>query len=351
MSGFARIWSWTRRRLFPGPLGTVMTLTLAVMMVWALVPLIDWAVIDAHFAGADRSACVGEGACWVFIRLRLAQFVYGFYPEGARWRVDLAFVLFIGLVGGVIGGRRHRGLFAGLLFVVYPWLAWDLLAGGVAGLAPVPSEKWGGLMLTLTAAVAGMLGSAPLGVGLALARRSKLPVVRLLAIAFIELWRGLPLIAVLFVASVMLPLFLPGGFVPDKLVRALIGMTLFTSAYVAEVVRGGLQAIPKGQYEAARALGLSYTQMTVRVILPQALRLVVPGLVNTFVSLFKDSTLLLIIGLFDLLGIVQAAATDPAWLGHAREGYIFAGAVFWAFCFALSRLGRRFEVTAGGGRS
>jgi len=351
MRGLAQIWSWARPRLFPGPVGTVVTLSLALLVGWALVPLIDWAITDAHFAGADRSACTGEGACWVFIRMRLAQFVYGFYPDAARWRVDAALILFLGLLIAVIRARRRRGLFAGLLFLVYPGLAWGLLAGGIFGLAAVPTEKWGGLMLTLTAAIAGMLGSAPLGVALALARRSKLPVVRALAIAFIELWRGVPLIAVLFMASVMLPLFLPGGVVPDKLLRALIGITLFTSAYVAEVVRGGLQAIPRGQFEAARALGLNEVQMTVRIILPQALTLVVPGLVNTFVSLFKDSTLLLIIGLFDLLGMVQAAATDPAWLGYAREGYVFAGAVFWAFCFALSRVGRRFEVTQTGGRA
>jgi general L-amino acid transport system permease protein len=190
----------------------------------------------------------------------------------------------------------------------------------------------------------------PIGVLLALGRRSTMPVVRMLCIGFIELVRAVPLITVLFMASVMLPLFLPAGVNFDKLLRALIGVALFSSAYMAEVVRGGLQAIPNGQYEAAKALGLSYAKMMGLVVLPQALRIVIPGIVNNFISLFKDTTLVLIIGLFDLLGIVKAAMTDPAWLGLALEGYVFAGFVFWIFCFAMSRYSMRLERRLSAGR-
>jgi general L-amino acid transport system permease protein len=229
------------------------------------------------------------------------------------------------------------------MITVYPVVAFWLLAGGVFGLAPVETAEWGGLTLTLILAVTGIACSLPLGILLALGRRSQLPVVRYFSTAFIELWRGVPLITVLFMASVMLPLFLPGGMRFDKLLRALVGMTLFSAAYMAEVVRGGLQAVPRAQYEAAAALGLGYWRTMALVVLPQALRYVIPGIVNTFIGLFKDTTLVLVIGMFDLLGMMQAAATDAEWLGFALEGYIFAGLVYWAFCFGMSRLSMHLE--------
>ena len=206
--------------------------------------------------------------------------------------------------------------------------------GGILGLRVVETSLWGGLTLTLVIAGVGIVSSLPIGIVLALGRRSEMPVVRMLCVGFIELIRAVPLITVLFMASVMLPLFLPTGVNFDKLLRALVGVVLFSSAYMAEVVRGGLQAIPNGQYEAAKALGLSYWKIMGLIVLPQALRIVIPGIVNTFIGLFKDTTLVLIIGLFDLLGMVQAALTDAAWLGFALEGYVFAGFVFWIFCFA-----------------
>ena len=308
------------------------------------VPFIDWGLINADFVGTSAADCTSGGACWVFIGSRFDQFMVGFYPRAQRWRLWLALVLLIALLWPLLRpAGRHRGLFAGLLFFAFPPLAWLLLAGGAFGLAPVDTALWGGLMLSLSISVLGMLAALPLGILLALGRRSRLPVARWFSIGVIEFWRGVPLITVLFMASVVLPLFLPEGLSPDKLLRAWIGMALFYGAYAAEAVRGGLQAVPRGQTEAAAALGLGPWLITTRIVLPQALTHAIPGLVNTFINLLKDSTLLMIIGLFDLLGIVQAAATDPAWLGHSPEGYFFVGAIFWVLCFSMSRYSRGLE--------
>jgi general L-amino acid transport system permease protein len=230
-----------------------------------------------------------------------------------------------------------------LLIFGYPFIAFFLWHGGGFGLDIVETPRWGGLFLTLVVAGIGIAASLPIGIVFALGRRSEMPAVRAISIGFIELWRGVPLITVLFMSSVMLPLFLPEGVNFDKLLRALIGVGLFSSAYMAEVVRGGLQAIPKGQYEAAASMGLGYWQMMRLIILPQALKLVIPGIVNTFIGLFKDTTLVLIIGLFDLLGSVQAATTDPKWVAMFVEGYIFTAAVFWVFCFGMSRYSMHIE--------
>ena len=234
-------------------------------------------------------------------------------------------------------------------------LAWLVLGGWLLGLAPltvsvqlwplVETRLWGGLFLTLVIAAVGIVGSLPLGILLALGRRSDMPVIRAICVAFIEVWRGVPLITVLFMASNMFPLFMPEGVNFDKLLRALVGVTIFASAYMAEVVRGGLQAIPKGQYEAAEALGLGYWRTTGLVILPQALKIVIPGIVNNFIGLFKDSTLVLVIGLFDFLGMAQAAASNSHWLGFAIEGYVFTGFGFWIFCFGMSRYSQHLERT------
>ena len=227
-------------------------------------------------------------------------------------------------------------------------MAWAIVIGLLAvvvvlslnfGLTYVETQLWGGLLVTLVVAIVGMVSSLPIGILLALGRRSTLPVIKFASIVFIEFWRGVPLITVLFMSSVMLPVFLPQGVNFDKLLRALIGVSLFTSAYMAETVRGGLQAIPKGQYEGAKALGLRYWQMMQMIILPQALKIVIPGIVNSFISLFKDTSLVLIIGLFDLLGIVQLSFSDPNWASYKTPatGYVFAAFVFWLFCFGMSR--------------
>ena len=336
--------AWLRANLFSGWFNTLLTL-FALYLLWLLVPpLIQWAFIDADWVGTSRADCTSGGACWVFVQQRFGQFMYGFYPEELRWRVDLT--LWLAVIGAAplfVPKMPQKIKYAIGFLLIYPVLAYWLLHGGFAGLSVVPTSRWGGLMLTLVIAAVGIAGALPLGILLALGRRSDMPAIRVICVTFIEFWRGVPLITVLFMSSVMLPLFLPEGMSFDKLVRALIGVIMFQSAYIAEVVRGGLQAIPKGQYEAAAAMGLGYWRMMGLVILPQALKLVIPGIVNTFIALFKDTSLVIIIGLFDLLNSIKQATTDPAWLGMATEGYVFAALIFWIFCFGMSRYSLHLE--------
>jgi general L-amino acid transport system permease protein len=335
---------WLRQNLFSSPFNALLTL-LAIYLLYSFVPaVIKWAFLDADWVGDSREACDSGGACWVFVRTRLNQFMYGFYPHHQYWRVNLAFLLFVVLtVPLFIPKVKGKPWLIGFMLIAYPIIAYYLFLGGAFGLEYVETSRWGGLMLTLILAGAGIVAALPLGIVLALGRRSSMLMVRTLCVVFIEFWRGVPLITVLFMSSVMLPLFLPEGVNFDKLLRALIGIILFESAYMAEVVRGGLQAIPAGQYEAAKSLGLSYGKSMALIILPQALKLVIPGIVNTLIALFKDTTLVLIIGLFDLLAIIQAAYADPKWLGFAIEGYVFAAGVFWIFCFGMSRYSQRLE--------
>ncbi|PSJ45733.1 amino acid ABC transporter permease [Zobellella endophytica] len=335
---------WLRANLFSGPVNTLVTLVGAYALYLLLVPLLDWALVNADWLGDDRSACVSGGACWVFVTNRLQQFTYGFYPGDELWRINLTFALFVAqllwLALPKLPGKMWLAAFTVLLF---PFVAYALLYGGWFGLTLVPTHQWGGLTLTLILAVVGITAALPIGTLLALGRRSHMPIVRSLSVVFIEFWRGVPLITVLFMSSVMLPLFVPQELTLDKLLRAMIGIIFFQSAYIAEVVRGGLQAIPKGQYEAAEALGLGYWKMMGLIVLPQAMKLMIPGIVNTFIALFKDTSLVLIIGLFDLLAIVQAGLSDPNWLGYSTEGYVFAGLVFWVFCFGMSKYSQYLE--------
>ena len=335
---------WLRANLFSNWRNTLLTL-LGLYLVWQVVPpLIDWAFIEADWRGESRADCSREGACWVFIGERFGQFMYGFYPQDQRWRVDLCVLLAVlGAAPLFVAAFRHKVRYGLAFLLVYPLLAWWLLHGGLLGLSSVPTSQWGGLMLTLVIAAVGIAGALPLGILLALGRRSELPAIKVISVTFIEFWRGVPLITVLFMSSVMLPLFLPEGMNLDKLLRAMLMVILFEAAYIAEVVRGGLQAIPKGQYEAAQALGLGYWRMTGLVILPQALKLVIPGIVNTFIALFKDTSLVIIIGLFDFLNSIKRATADPAWLGMSTEGYVFAAAVYWIFCFGISRYSQHLE--------
>ena len=335
--------AWLRARLFSSPVNAVLTAACVAFLYWTVPPALDWLVFSADFAGASRADCTGGGACWVFVKARIGQFLYGFYPAGERWRVNLAFALLAAASVALLWpGLRRKGTIALLLLLLFPPIAGILFHGG-GGLPVVETAKWGGLFLTLVVAGVGIVASFPIGIALALGRQSRLPAIKALCVAFIELVRGVPLITVLFMASVMLPLFLPEGVTFDKLLRALVGIALFYAAYMAEVVRGGLQAIPRTQYEAAESLGCSYWQMMRLIVLPQALRHVIPGIVGIFIALFKDTTLVLIIGLFDLLGIVQAAVSDPQWIGYNVEGYVFAGLGFWLFCFALSRFSQMLE--------
>ena len=334
---------WLRENLFSSPLNGLATILAVLFLAWALPPLVRWLFIDAAWSGADRTVCAPPevGACWAFVKAKFGQFIYGRYPLDQRWRVDAAVLLLIaGLVPMAIPSVPFKRQNAIYLLLVFPIAAFALLFGVPAiGLPIVETALWGGLMLTLVVAIVGMATSLPFGILLALGRRSKMPVIRILSTVFIEVVRGVPLITVLYMASLMLPLFLPAGTNVDKLLRALVGVALFASAYMAEVIRGGLQAVPRGQLDGAFALGLTHWQMVRLIVLPQALRTVIPGIVNSYIALFKDTSLVLIIGLFDLLGIIQLNFTDADWAtaNTPATGYIFAGFIYWVFCFAMSR--------------
>ncbi|MEK9942555.1 MAG: amino acid ABC transporter permease [Gammaproteobacteria bacterium] len=333
---------WAKANLFSSPLNIALTL-LSLWFLWQILPpSIHWLFSGAVWAAADRKECWAlmeaprDGACWAFIRGSLELFLYGWYPEPERWRVDLTFVLFAAAVFGAlrenIPGKKYWLIFA----AAFPFIAAWLLFGGF-GLEAIPTNKLGGILLTLVVAVTGISLSLPIGVALALGRRSRLPVLRALCVIFIEFIRGVPLITLLFVASTMLTYFLPPGSTFDLLIRVLIMVTLFAAAYIAEVVRGGLQGLSSGQYEAADSLGLTYWQAHRLIILPQALKISIPGIVNTFIGSYKDSVLVLIIGMMDILGLGRARLNDPEWLGLAPELYIFISLFFFVSCFAMSR--------------
>jgi general L-amino acid transport system permease protein len=271
-------------------------------------------------------------------------FLWGHYPDDQLWRVAVAALLLVGFSIPVLrDGTKFRGLWLLLLLLLFPVLAGILLAGGVLGLPSVDTAQWGGLMLDVIISVVTVAGALPLGILLALGRRSELGVIKFLSVGFIELWRGVPLLTVIFMSAVMVPLFLPHGVSIDRLIRAMVAFTLFNAAYMAETVRGGLQGVPVGQEEAAYSVGLRWWQVQLFVVLPQALRIVVPGIVNNIVDLFKDTSLVTIIGLVDLLGGAEQALKDPAWPGLAKEGYVFTALVFFLCCFAMSMYGRSFE--------
>ncbi|WP_032907682.1 MULTISPECIES: amino acid ABC transporter permease [Yersinia] len=348
----SRMVFWAKKNLFSSWTNSLLTL-LCLWLMWQLIPpLLNWTIFNANWLGTSRTDCTREGACWVFIHARFGQFMYGLYPIEQRWRINTTLLIgLLTLIPLFWRAMPRRGRYLAVWMVAYPLLVWLMLYGGFLGLTRVETRQWGGLTLTLIIAAVGIAGALPLGILLALARRSSMPVVRILSVVFIEFWRGVPLITVLFMSSVMLPLFMTEGTSIDKLIRALVGVVLFQSAYVAEVVRGGLQALPRGQTEAAESLGLGYWKTQGLVILPQALKMVIPGLVNTIIALFKDTSLVIIIGLFDLFSSVQQATVDPAWLGMSTEGYVFAAAVYWIFCFSMSRYSQHLEKRFHTGRS
>lgn len=342
---------WVQANLLATPRDIFLTILGVLLLLWMLPGIIDWLFINAVWTGSDRSVCATlaqggiqpdgwSGACWAFVGDRIEQFMFGRYPLDERWRPMLVMLVFAALlVPMLVPKAPAKGLNALVLFVIFPIAAYFLLHGDVFGLERVETPLWGGLMVTLILSFVGIAVSLPIGILLALGRRSHLPVIRMLCVGFIEIIRGVPLISVLFMANVMLPLFLPTGWTIDNFLRALVGVALFASAYMAEVVRGGLQAIPKGQSEGADSLGLSYWQKIRLIIMPQALKLVIPGIVNTFIGLFKDTSLVSIIGMFDLLGIVRLNFTDTTWITPVTPltGLIFAGVIFWIFCFGMSR--------------
>ncbi len=342
--------AWIRRNLLATPKDIVFTVLALAFLGWALPQAINWLFVQAVWTGPDRTFCATtvqggiqpdgwSGACWAFVNAKFDQFIYGRYPLDERWRPTLVGILFVLLlVPMLIPSVPRKGLNAILLFIVLPIISFVLLYGGF-GLETVETPLWGGLMVTLVLSFVGIAVSFPVGIILALGRRSHMPVIRMVCIVFIEVVRGVPLITVLFMASVVLPLFLPAGWTVDKLLRAIVGVSIFASAYMAEVIRGGLQAIPKGQFEGADSLGLGYWQKMRLIVLPQAIKLVIPGIVNTFIGMFKDTSLVSIISMFDLLGIVRLNFTDANWATAVTplSGLIFAGFTFWLFCFGMSR--------------
>ncbi len=307
---------------------------------WALVRAI-WTVPDGPSSAACRT--VGAGACWAVISERFRFIVFGAYPFEAQWRPALSCVLFVALY---LASARRAWWTPRLLvaWIAVPIIASALLGGGRFGLTEVPTENWGGLPLTFVLATGGFAAGLPLAVALALGRRSRLPAIRTLSAAYVELVRGVPMITFLFMASVMFPLFVPQRFAIDKLLRAQVALVLVIAAHVAEVVRAGLQAVPDGQYEAAASMGLRFWPATLLIILPQAFRVTIPALVNTFIAFFKDTSLVAVIGLFDLLGAAKAVIVDPKWVGFGVEVYLFVAAIYFAVCYAISRYSQHLEL-------
>jgi general L-amino acid transport system permease protein len=352
---------WLRANLLSTPFNIALTVLIVLLLAWAIPEIVRFLVIDAVWSGGDRDACLWTvqhreiGACWPFVWERLPYFIYGSYPIPQRWRVDVFFLMLtVGVAWLLWLKAPRRDLGAIYFFIVLPIVSYILLTGwSVIGLEPVDTVLWGGVLVTIVVASVGIVFSLPLGIVLALGRRSRMPVVRTLSVVFIEFVRGVPLITVLFMAGVMLPLFVPEQYSPDKLVRALVGIAIFASAYMAEVVRAGLQAISRGQYEGAMAVGLGYGQMTRLVILPQALTVTIPNIVNTYIGLFKDTTLVFIVGIFDLLRTIEVARIDPKWATPVTSttGYAVAAIFYVVFCYGMSRYARAMEVRlAKGGR-
>jgi general L-amino acid transport system permease protein len=351
--------AWMRENLFSSIPNAILTLATLYLLYIVVPPIAKFFFIDAVWVGADRDACRAEtagrpiGACWAYVIEKINYFIYGSYPITERWRVNAFFVLLaVGVAWMLWLDAPRRGLGAIYFFVILPVLSFLLLAGSkTLSLPVVQTSLWGGILVTIVVSAVGIVFSLPFGILLALGRRSKLPIVRLFSVIFIEFVRGVPLITVLFMANTMLPLFLSEGVTIDRLMRPLVGVALFASAYMAEVVRGGLQAMPKGQYEGAMALGLSYPKMMYFIILPQALRIVIPGIVNTFIGLFKDTTLVAIVGIFDLIRTIEASRVDPNWATPTTSltGYAFAAVFYFLCCWGMSRysLGVERRLAAG----
>ena len=334
---------WIRTNLFKGYLNTFLTIII-LLVAWKIVPpLINWALIDAYWFTTGAECQGGNGACWSVIPANLRFVIFGFYPADSHWRPALAMVILLGLVF-YSRNRDHWKKRLLYLWIVGLIVLGVLMRGGILGLRSVESSQWSGLPLTLLLSFFGMVAAYPLGVLLALGRRSKMPGIRSLCIVYIELIRGVPLISLLFMSSVMFPLFMPEGLTFDKILRAQVAIILFTGAYIAEVVRGGLQAIDRGQYEAAESLGLNYYQKMRLIILPQALKIVIPPSVGILISAFKDTSLVVIIALYDLLNTGKSALSNPEWLGFSSELYIFIALIYFLFCYLMSNYSRRLET-------
>ena len=386
-------------------LNAILSLFIIFVIIKSIPSVISWMFLDANISGDNKEACTGSGACWTYIKIWLKRFIYGMYPNDEQWRINLSFIalVFLGSVGyfatekfkqyltlyyvviypiiaflfifffisgGPIFFDFSYGIIAAVIsiiagffipskykmyyFLIVPIALYILLKyvlfyeelielGKLEALVWVETGAWGGLSLTFIVSFFCLIFCFPVGLFLSLGRRSDLPIIKYISIGFIEFWRGVPLITVLFMSSVMFPMFLPEDLFIDKLVRVIVAISLFEAAYVAEVIRGGLQALPRGQYDAAKSLGMGYWKMHIFVILPQALKLVIPGIANTFLALVKDTPLIFVVGLLELVGMLNLAKTNPKWLGFAMEGYVFAAIVFWIICYAMSRYSYNLE--------
>jgi general L-amino acid transport system permease protein len=348
--------AWARANLFSSLGSSLTTFVFVALAAWLLPPLFRWATVNAVWSASDGALCRQnqDGACWAFVAAKLDYLRFGSYPFAERWRVDVVEALGAGLIAWLLWQSAPKRAWGALLFfVVYPIAAFFLLRGSPTfGLPVVDTLLWGGIFVSLLTALVGIVFSLPLGVLLALGRRSELPAVRLASVLFIEFVRGVPFITVLFMANTMLPLFLPEAWTPDRFLRPLVGIALFSAAYMAEEVRGGLQLLNRGQYEGAMALGLNYPRMMALVILPQALTMVIPGIVNNFVGLFMDTTLVSIVGVTDFLEAMNNAFKDPVWSGPTimATGYVFAGMFYFVFCYGMARYSATVERTLAKGR-
>ncbi len=333
---------WIRNNLFKGWLNTILTLV-TIYALWKIVPpLLEWAFVDSLWFSSGAQCLQTDGACWSLIPANIRFIIFGFYPYDQQWRPLVAMILLIVLLF-YSRNRKHWKT-----HLLYAWIAGLfimglMMKGGIFGLPPVESSQWGGLPLTFLLSIFGLTAAYPLGIVLALGRRSRMPAVKALCVIYIELIRGVPLISLLFMSSVVFPLFLPEGVNINALIRAQVAIILFTAAYIAEVVRGGLQAIPRGQYEAAESMGLNFYLTMRLIVLPQALKIVIPPSVSILISAFKDTSLVVIIALFDFLKTTKTVLNDPQWMGFSAEAYIFAALVYFLCCFFMSNYSRRLE--------
>ena len=336
---------WMKNNLFPSTINSIVTLLIATFLISVLPGVIDWLFISADWTGTSQDECSKEGACWVFVSAWMQQFIYGSYPDSELWRINISVLLLIAVIAAPYRLPTNLRNKVGLpLFLLFPFICLTILDGRLIGLSYVNTDFWGGFSLNVFLASASIIIAFPLSFLWALGRRSDMPFIKSVCVILIEFFRGVPVLALFFMGSVMLPLFFPEGVNIDKLLRVWIVLILFMSGYMAEVFRGGFQAIPEGQYEAADSLGLSYWQKTLLVIFPQVIKVSMPNILATFVMLFKNTTFLLIIGIFEILSTTQTALSNSNWLGgHASEGYIFVAAVFWVCCFSMSMISNSIE--------
>ncbi len=333
---------WMRANLFNGWFNTILTLVVLYLLWLTIPPFVQWAFINSVWLTGSDQCKATDGACWSIVTANIRFIIFGFYPHDLQWRPLLAMVILV-LLLFVSQNRNYWRKYLAYGWLIGLFSMGLLLKGGLFGLAPVESDNWGGLPLTLLLSVFGLTAAYPVGVMLALGRQSKMPIIKSFCVVYIELIRGVPLISMLFMSSVVFPLFLPEGVTFNKILRAQIAIILFTAAYIAEVVRGGLQGMNKGQYEAAESLGLNYLQTMRLIILPQALKIVIPPSVSILISAFKDTSLVVIIALYDLLKTTQTTLTDPKWMGYSAEAYIFVALIYFVCCYAMSNYSRRLE--------